>query len=182
MTSSFEKALAAFREHAAAYYKVPAGKVDVGPTSEEVARRQKETVGGAFAFSASSDKLPGVFVRGWASGDGAVVTARQGLGLLFTEAGLWSDKPSDKPALSAEELAARLVWSMGTGAKLIKVFRDRVEPPTLLRNPDGSGTLKFLVEKLTPSPGPPQKMVHEVTVTLTAKHEATAVFSDNLNT
>lgn len=177
MTSPFDKALAAFREHAAAQYKVPPRKVDVGPTSEEVARRQKENVGAAFAFSASSDGAPGLFVRGWATGDGTVVTARQRLGVLFGEAGVWGGAP----ALPVDELAARLVWSMGTGAKLIRVFRERVEPPSLVRSPDGSGTMKFLVESLSPSPGPPLKEVFEVTITLTAGHEATAAFSDNLN-
>lgn len=177
MTQGFDKALASFRDYAAGVLQVAAKKVDVGPSSEAVARGAKDNAGRLFAFDATSDGKPGIAVRGWASPDGTVASTRQNLGLFFEEMGLWKEGA----AASADDLAARLAWSLGSGNQVVPVFRDRIQPPALVRNPDGGGTLRFLYKQVSPPPGRPMEWVYEATVTLTADRKATWARSDNLN-
>lgn len=172
----FERAIAAFRDYAATVLQVRAAQVHVGPSSEEVARRAPDNVGRLWAFDATTDGKPGFQARGWAAPDGTVVSTRQNLGRFFDEAGLWRGAP---PA--ANELADRLVWSLGTAYQRIVVFRDRVTPPSLTLRPDGSGTLTFLVKQVSPPPGRPIEWVYAATVTIGADRRATFALSENLN-
>lgn len=179
MNAGFDKALASFRDFAAAQMKVAPKKVNVGPPAEGVANIWKiptatgdlvGKIGGAWAFEAGSDGKPDV--RGWATPDGTPITMKDNLGRLFEEAGAWTSSPRATP----DEIAARLAWSLGMGSA---VDAERAAP-SLKMNGDGTGTFEF--HRAFRPPGPGTKIfVQRCTVALTADHKARATFSDDLN-
>jgi hypothetical protein len=177
MASGFDKAFAAFRDYAAGEYKLAAKKVDVGPSAEPAPGQIKESVGRAWAFSASIADRPGDWRRGWATPEGTVVTPKQNLGVLFVEAAIGTAHP----ALTPDDLAQRIIWAMGPRYQLFINFRGNVLTPSLVMNPDGSGVMKFRVKSFSPPPGRPMEYVYDCTVTLGADRQATLALSDNLN-
>lgn len=174
---SGDKAQSAFRDYAAAEFKIAPKLVNANESEEEVAPGVKAGLGRLRAFHSTTESQPGVWIRGWALSDGTVVTRKQNLGVLFDEAGTWAATPRATP----EQIAQRLVWSFGMGSQLLYVFRGNVRPPAIEKNPDGSGAMKFLYKQVSPPPGRPMEWVYEVTVTLGADHKATLALSDNLN-
>ena len=118
-------------------------------------------------------------VRGWATADGAVITPKRNLGLLFAEAGVWSQPPNTKLDDLAITLAEALVWSYGEGAALES---SGVPYPALSLAPDGSGQLVFFstTERSDPEAGATMgsgggagQLTFQDTVALTHDHQAT---------
>ena len=163
MSEGFTRAHASFREHAAKVLGVAAKTVEVTPAYEEIANLADDGhVGNLWQFDATNGPLTQNLVRGWAAGDGTVVTPQHNLGRFFEAAGVWSGKP---PA--ADDLVRQLVWAMPGNRALFG--------PRLELDASGSGRLVFLaVYNEGPAgqyPGPDQYF--EYTVTLTADHQAT---------
>jgi hypothetical protein len=140
----FELALASFRDFTAAALHVSPRDVDVGPTDERIAKLVKQNVGRAWAFDSTLKREPATGIRGWALPDGTVITAKQNLGRMFEEAGIWGATTT----ATGDELAARVVWSLGWSTWLIET-----PAPSLTVEPDGSGVLTFRAGYRWP-PGP----------------------------
>jgi hypothetical protein len=143
--------------------------VVVSPIEEDPSVQLDQRIGGAWAFVAAAKAHPEVQVRGWATGDGTVITPEDNLGVLLTEAGVWTNKP----ALDAGALAERLVWAMGMNHRV-------VGPRALHVDASGNGTLSFQVAYRPPGPGGagggPER-VSQCTVTLGAPHRAQLVMT-----
>jgi len=157
--SGFAKASAAFREHA---IKVLATKdVSGGPNAEVI--KMDATVGKAWAFFAAPSATPQKQYRGWALGDGRVITTEQNFGLLLDEAGVWA-----KPQGDLAKLPAAVAWALGTeyqadGSAAVKLDADgagTVTIPIVHQQAGGGGSL-----------GPREKM--ELVATVAKDHTAT---------
>ena len=164
MQAGFDKAHASFRDHAARVLKLSPDRILVSPIEEDPSVQLDQRVGAIWAFYGSSKDHPDRQVRGWASGDGTVITPEQNLGLLLAEAGVWTGKPK----LDADALAERLVWAMGMNHRV-------VGQRSLHFDPGGTGTLSFQVAYRPPGPGGAgggRDRISQCTVTLTADHHA----------
>lgn len=167
-------AAAAFRRYAASQLGIPERKIDGGPTTEEEAAWFLERVGPIWAMTMFPIDHPENAVRGWASPDGTVITIDQNLGLLLAEAGVWGGGVT--PALTATEIAERLVWSLGMN-HLVFVDTTLGVPPPALALTSGAGTLTFTDDYRTPGPGGAGGGPHQLTrfdIALTPDHRATA--------
>lgn len=171
MSEGFDRARAAFIEHTATQVSRDVADIRIMPNSAaEVdiwdlpnrAPGMNPGVGGAWAFEAKAFDPVTRFIRGWARADGLVITHEQNLGRFFEEAGLWSESPS----LSFEELAPRLVWSLGPPHMSSDL------PPTLQMNPDGSGRATVTSDMVVPNMSPTQATF---VITFNADHTATMV-------
>jgi hypothetical protein len=163
MPEGFARAHASFREYAARVLGVAAKSVDVKPAQEEIANLLPEgRIGKLWRFDGTNGPLLQNLVRGWAAGDGTVVTPQENLGRFFEAAGVWSGSP-----LPADNLAKRLVWAM-PGHQAMPGARLELDA-------GGSGRLVFVAvynEGAAGShPGPDQR--YEYTIALTADHKAT---------
>lgn len=164
MTDGFDKAQAAFRDHAARTLKIAPDRVLVSPIEVDESVQLDERVGAAWAFYGSDKGHPQQQARGWAVGNGTVITPDQNLGLLLAEAGVWSGTPK----LDANALADRLAWAMGTGHRV-------TGPRELHVDPKGTGKLTFQVTYRPAGPGGVgggRDRITQCTVTLTADHHA----------
>jgi hypothetical protein len=164
MHAGFDKAHASFCDHAARVLKLPRDRVLVSPIEDDPSVQLDQRIGAAWAFYGTSKDHPQHQVRGWATGDGTVITPDQNLGLLLAEAGAWSAAPS----LDADALAERLVWAMGADHRV-------VGPRSLHVEPGGAGTLSFQVAFRPPGPGGAgggRDRISQCTVALTADHHA----------
>jgi hypothetical protein len=162
MTPGFKRAQTKFAEYAAAQLKVRAGKLKVIPFDQAVADMpDMGRIGSLWRFETNLDVQ---LVRGWANPDGVVVSPSQNLGLLFQAAGLWDPAPK----LGPEQLAAHLVWALGSSYQLLGT-------PELKLGPDGSGVLRFVLSYSPPGPGRSPPMRSEATVTFTPDHKAELV-------
>jgi len=157
--SGFAKASSAFREHA---IKVLGTKdVSGGPNAEVI--KMEATVGKAWAFFAAPSATPQKQYRGWATGDGKVITTEQNFGLLLEEAGVWA-----KPQGDLSKLPAAVAWSLGNeyqddGDVAVKLGADgagTVTIPLAHQQAGGGGSL-----------GPREKM--ELVATVAKDHSAT---------
>jgi hypothetical protein len=157
--SKFDTAAAAFREYAVA--QLASKDLELAPNGEG---RLPAAYGGAWAFNAqlksNSDKL----VRGWATGDGTVITIGQNFGKLLVEAGLWA-----KPQGDLSKLPSALAWSLGNA------YQGPGSPEVKL-GADGAGTLKmYLSYQQAGGGGSLGPMVtYEVDVAFAKDHTATA--------
>lgn len=172
MPAGFTKAHASFREHIAQTLGVGVDDVQLGPAYEEAGNQFEHTVGRAWGFRGFRKDDPPQSVQGWATADGTVVTREQNLGVLFEQAGVWTDAPK----LTAAELAERLVWSMGMEYRVFVEPSSGAPVPALQVGEDGAGTLVFFVSYKQAGPGgagggPEQH--YKATVTLTPDHKAT---------
>lgn len=198
VSSDFDRASASFRAHAAGKLHLTPAKVHVGPLDTQVAdvdeipswvgghTKVKLKIGQAWGFFANDTTDWSREVRGWATAEGDIIEYPNGLGALFEEAKAWSRAPTR----SADELATLIVWSMGRDYSVRGGFGGRMLSPTLTMRPDGTGTLKFMLEySESPHgmgggpgcavPGPP--FVFECTVMLSRDHQAHLTRSKNLN-
>jgi hypothetical protein len=172
MSAGFDKAYAAFREHVATILKVKPDQVQVGPSYEEAANDFKETVGRAWGLRGFRKDDPPQAVQGWATAEGIVITPQQNLGLLFEEAGVWTESPG----LDAGELASRLIWAMGMNHRVFIEPSLSVPEPALNIDDGGTGALVFFVAYRQPGPGGAgggPEDIFKVTVALTPDHKAT---------
>jgi hypothetical protein len=122
--TGFTAAAAAFREHAARLLGTK--DIALAPNGEA---RMPHSYGGAWAFNAAPSNQSDRVVRGWAVGDGTVITTQQNFGRLLAEAGLWSAPRGD-----LSQLAAAIAWSLGNGYKA-------PGGPDIKLGPDGAGTI-----------------------------------------
>ena len=157
--SGFAKASSAFREHA---IKVLGTKdVSGGPNAEVI--KMEATVGKAWAFFAAPSATPQKQYRGWATGDGKVITTEQNFGVLLEEAGVWA-----KPQGDLSKLPAAVAWALGNG------YSDGGDPELKL-GADGAGTVTIPLEYQQAggggSLGPREKM--ELVATVAKDHTAT---------
>jgi hypothetical protein len=167
MHSGFDRAQASFRNHAARALKLAPDRVLVSPIEEDPSVQLDQRVGGAWAFYGSAKEHPDAQVRGWATADGTVITPDDNLGVLLTEAGVWTAKP----ALDASAIAERLAWAMGMNHRVVGAR-------TLHIDANGNGTLSFQVAYRPPGPGGAgggRDRTSQCTVTLTAQHRAQLV-------
>jgi hypothetical protein len=101
--TGFSAASAAFRDHA---IKVLGTKdITLAPNGEA---KMPHTYGGAWAFNVAPSNNAERTVRGWATGNGTVITTQQNFGVLLAEAGLWSTPRGD-----LAQLPAAIAWSLG---------------------------------------------------------------------
>jgi len=167
-------AYTAFRAYAAQKLGIPADKVEGGPNDEALAKMMKTRVGTVWAFIMKKPGVHDTDVRGWAAGDGTVITLEQNLGVLFAEAGVWGGGVA--PPLTAREIADRLAWSLGT-RYIVYAEPDLGAPAPELALKGGAGTFTFTVDYRESGPGgagggPPQLTRFEIA--LTTDHRATA--------
>ena len=165
MTPGFEKAFAAFRNYAAARNKVQQDKVEVGPVDEAGARGFPWTVGRAWGFDAVI-KGERRHVRGWATADGTIVTPEQNLRIFLEEAGLWDIETK----LSADEIAELILWAINDHQHLDRGGPQNIPPPTIQKNADGSGTLRFIANRQPPGSWIDHR---EYVIAFTADHQVT---------
>lgn len=166
MHAGFDKARESFCDHTARALKLPRDRILVSPIEEDPSVQLDQRIGAAWAFYGTSKDHPQHQVRGWATGDGTVITPDQNLGLLLAEAGAWSAGSS--PDALADRLAERLVWAMGADHRVVGPRRLHVEP-------GGAGTLSFQVAFRPPGPGGAgggRDRISQCTVALTADHHA----------
>lgn len=144
MSPGFSQAQAAVRDYAAKFYSIKPDAISVTPNHEGTANLpHMGRIGRLWRFNAQAgDDTITVF----AAPDGTVVSHQQNLGLLFEEAGVWTDSPK----LNADELAKRIVGSMGME---YRVYDDSVPPPELTLDASGAGTLVFHVGRKQRGPG-----------------------------
>lgn len=150
MSSSTPPATQAFRTYAASKLRIAESRVEGGPSTEQEASWFKERVGSVWAMTMFPRGQPQDAVRGWATPDGQVVTVDQNLGLLLAEAGVWGGGAT--PALTASELAERIVWSLGAGYAVF-VNLSAGAPAPEIKLVAGTGTMTFVVDHREPGPG-----------------------------
>jgi hypothetical protein len=158
----------AFRTYAAAKLHLPESHIDGGPTSEAEAAMVAERVGALWAMTMFHVLEPQIELRGWATPDGTVITVDQNLGRLLVEAGVWNSGVT--PALTATQIASRLVWSLGRNHQVL------VDPALGVAAPEidlsnGAGTMTFVDDFGGAGGGP-----HDLTrfdIALTREHSAT---------
>jgi hypothetical protein len=170
VSSNFSKAYSVVREHAAKIYGVSAGKVRVLPDKEEIANLPHNAgVGRLWAFDAQAPERPRLgAIHVFATREGVLVTHEQNLGILFEEAGVWTNSP----ALNADELAKLIVGSMGMEHR---VYPFDVPPPELTLDASGAGALVFHVGRKGIGPGGSgggPEFQAEAKVVLTPDHQA----------
>jgi hypothetical protein len=131
----------AFTAYAAATLHLPENHIDGGPTNEAEALLVPQHVGAIWAMTMFHVFEPEIEVRGWAAPDGTVISLGQNLGLLLVEAGVWGT--GVMPALTAGQIADRLVWSLGRNRQ---VFIDPAlgAPAPEITLSDGAGTMTFV--------------------------------------
>jgi hypothetical protein len=166
MSPGFSKAHAAVRDYAAKFYGIKPDAISVLPNNEATANaRPMGRIGSLWAFNAQAgDETITVL----AAPDGRVVSHQQNLGLLFEEAGVWTDSPK----LNADELAERIVRSMGMEHR---VHNDAGPPPELTIDASGAGMLVFHVGRKQRGPGGSgggPEFRAEAKVVLTPDHQA----------
>lgn len=165
MKPGFQKAFTSFQELAAAELGVPVEQLQAGPDSQDV--KMPQTLGKAWAFTAIQKDIQAPRqIRGWATGDGVVITPKQNLGALLKEAGLGTKK-TKKP----DEIAKAITWALGNDYSI-----DLDPWPTATVDKQGAGTFVFAVNGREPGPGgagggPVKKLL--VTITIAADHSAT---------
>ncbi len=169
--------VAAFRAHVAQRLRVPAAELD----DDTAYIRGKRDHGAALAVMMRTRDARRLEVRGWATATGAVITPNRNLGLLFGEAGVWTQPPGTKLGDLAITLAEDLVWAYGEGA--VVESSGGFAYPALTLAADGSGTLVFFssTESSDADPeasaagggGGAGQSTFQDTVTLTADHKAT---------
>jgi hypothetical protein len=174
-------AVAAFRAHAAQRLGVPLDGLD----DDTAYIRGKHDHGAAHAVMMRTRDASRIEVRGWATAEGTVITPNRNLGILFAEAGVWSQPPGTKLGDLALTLAEDLVWSYGEGATVDS--SDGLAYPALTLAADGAGTLVFFSSTQSTDPDPearatssgggggggPGQLTFQDTVTITADHKAT---------
>jgi hypothetical protein len=138
--SGFETALAAWTSFASKELGVPADQLQAGPQAEVV--KMEQTIGKAWAFTASVKTDASKTVRGWAMADGTVITTSQNYGALLEQAGLWSDAHS----ADMSRIPKSVAWSLGPG------YSSYGDPDVDIKS-DGSGTVGFVAEYRQAGPG-----------------------------
>jgi hypothetical protein len=169
MSPGFSKAHVAVRDYAARFYGIKPDDISVMPDNEATANvRPMGRIGRLWAFDAQAgDETITVL----AAPDGRVVSHQQNLGLLFEEAGVWTDSPT----LNADQLAAQIVESMASRGMNHRVYDWSVPPPELTLDPSGAGTLVFQVGRKQRGPGGSgggPEFRAEAKVVLTPDHQA----------
>jgi hypothetical protein len=157
----FKRAFSSFRAFAARTLKVAAPNLAISPIDADPVVQPPQKLGGAWAFYGYDERTPAHEVRGWALADGTVVTPKRNLGRLLREAGVWHKQPE----VSADELAERLVWAMGSKYRATGSAK-------LAVNPDGTGVFQFRAYYREPGSGPFEGVLWQFTVKLTADQQA----------
>jgi hypothetical protein len=175
---------AAFRAYAAAQLHVAPGELNGGSNSEAQARLDREhTRGNALPYVMWSGSYNNA-LRGWVTLDGTVITPTQNLGRLLAEEGVWDRPPRRQPDELAGAIIADLLWSYGPDVEEAIGGFGGVKPPSLELAPDGSGTLRFVLNdhRVASSDGgggggggggAPADVLWEYTIAITADHRAT---------
>ncbi|HSK03530.1 MAG TPA: hypothetical protein VK932_19900 [Kofleriaceae bacterium] len=163
-------AFEAFRAHAAQRLGVPADQIEGGPRTEADVGLVPQRVGSVWAFIMRKSGVYDHEVRGWATGDGTVVTLEQNLGVLLDEAGVWGRGVT--PPLTAVQIAERLTWSLGMSYAVFMLPHLGVPAPELVMK-DGAGKLTFVVDYQQPGPRGPRQLTR-FEIALTADRRATA--------
>lgn len=156
--TGFSAASAAFRDHA--IKALGTKDIALAPNGEA---KMPHSYGGAWAFNAAPSNQSERVVRGWATGNGTVITTQQNFGVLLAEAGLWANPRGD-----VSQLPQAIAWSLGNsysspGGVDVKV------------GADGAGTITcYLIYQEAGGGGHigPQVPV-EVVVTVAKDHTAT---------
>ncbi|MBC7977186.1 MAG: hypothetical protein H7138_19600 [Myxococcales bacterium] len=170
--------VAAFRAHVAQRLHVPAAELD----DDTAYIRGKHDRGAALAVMMRTKDARRVEVRGWATAAGVVITPSRNLGVLFAEAGVWTQPPGAKLGDLAITLAEDLVWSYGEGATVES--SGSFAYPALTLAADGSGSLVFFSSTESSDADPEAstaggggggggQSTFQDTVSLTADHKAT---------
>ncbi len=164
MSNPFKQALQRFQREVASAYGKRAGDLKIMPPSDDVVGFDDQKTGDLIPFEATA---PGLRVRGFANKT-AVVLARSGeLGPLFEAAHALDPARS----LSAQDLAARIVWMLGPEFRLVANAADYpkapvppgVGPPALERSGGGAVLRFFVLQDDHSLPGsPPTKLAAEV--------------------
>jgi len=166
MSSPFKDALQRFTSEVAATYGKRPDDLKIIPSSEDIVGFDDQNTGNLIAFEATAPQLR---VRGLASKTAVVLAKKGEYGPLFQAAHALDAAKS----MSAQDLAARVVWLIGLDTKLVaKVadypkypLPDKVTPPTLERNAGGA-VLHFyymLFDSQTPG-APPTPFSAEVKI------------------
>jgi hypothetical protein len=173
MKPGFDKAFTSFSEYAAAELGLTVEALQAGPDGDDI--KMEQTLGKAWAYSAFQKNTPDPKqIRGWATGDGTVITTKQNLGALLKEAGLWSKKP-----LKFDKIAKAIAWGLGpnfTWGTGLDYPPDLNPWPVLSLDKKGAGTFTFAVDSREPGPGGAgggPGSILKVTITLAADHTAT---------
>jgi hypothetical protein len=175
--SDFQKALKSFRQAAGQRLKQPESKLHVVPDAENQVGLPDAALPPFIAFQADAD---GEIQRGLAAPDGKVALVAQGkienLGPLLEAA----HALDPKQALSAVEIARRIVWLHGPGWSLIAAghgtWRASAPPadlaePSLKSAGDGSAELRFLVNEAGDSG---VVLGHQIVIRIAPGYQATA--------
>lgn len=164
MKPGFQKAFTSFQEFAAAELGVAVEQLQAGPDGEDI--KMPQTLGKAWAFTAIQKDVPKPRqIRGWAIGDGTVITPKQNVGALLKEAGV-GGKKAKKP----DEIAKAIAWGLGAD------YTINLDPwPAIAVDKQGVGTLTFAVDGRESGPGgagggPIKKLL--VTIAIAADHTA----------
>jgi hypothetical protein len=165
MSSPFKAALQRFQGDVASAYGRPAADLKIVPSSEDVVGFDDQNTGDLIAFEATAGDLR---VRGFANTT-AVVLAKTGeLGPLFQAAHALDAAAS----LSAQDLAARIVWMIGPDTQLVANVADypryplpaAVAPPSLERTSGGAALHFYYILFDSHTMGaPPTGMTADVT-------------------
>jgi hypothetical protein len=170
MSPGFSKAHAAVREYAAKHFGVKPDTLRVMPDNEGTANLpHMGRVGKLWSFDAQAGDDT---ITVLAAPDGRVASHQQNLGLLFEEAGVWTDSAT----LNADQLAAQIVESMGSRGMNYRVYDDfGASAPELTIDASGAGTLVFQVGRKQRGPGGSgggPEFRAEAKVVLTPDHQA----------
>jgi hypothetical protein len=156
VSSSFKQALQRFTTEVASTYGKRAADLKILPASEDVVGFDDQNTGDLIGFEATA---PSLRVRGFAS-KSAVVLAKKGeFGPLLQAAHALDAKAS----LSAQDLAARIVWLIGPDTKLVANVADyprypvpdKVAPPAIERNAGGAVLHFYYIQFDSHLPGAP---------------------------
>jgi hypothetical protein len=158
--TGFSAAATAFRDHAIKTLGIKDSEIVLAPNGEA---KMPHTYGGAWAFNAAPSNNPDRVARGWATGNGTVITTQQNFGVLLAEAGLWATPRGDLSGLGKA-----IAWSLGNSYQA-------PGPPDVQVGADGAGKITcYLIYQEAGGGGHigPQVPV-EVVVTVAKDHSAT---------
>jgi hypothetical protein len=171
--SSFDDALKKFTAEAAAAYGKQPADLQIMPPSEHIIGFIDENLGDLIAFQATSGELK---IRGFANKRAAVLGKNNEYGALFQAA----HALDPAKALPATEIAARIVWMLGPGHKLVTPTTPypkypvppEVSPP-VLEHRGNTATLRFYYLTFGMPGAPPAPTAAEVKVSTDYKAQLT---------
>jgi hypothetical protein len=155
MASPFKEAQQRFLHEVASAYGKRASDFKINPADETIVGFLEENIADLIAFQATAGELE---VRGFASKSAAVVGKRNDYGPLFQAARALDPAAGN----AAKDVAARVVWMMGRGFRLVdplNVYPRRPLPPQVtlpaIERGGQGAVLKFFYVKDDAMPGAP---------------------------